>query len=295
MSQAHLQNLDILPKIIQQPGPAGEPWISVPTRLEKLDFELTAGIALDDALSEEIKTRGLSGAYIRIVDASMERMQYVIPGLAPNDEHVAWFSETISPAMPGRIEDASIICGVMSGKPTFHCHGQISDANQNPALGHLLLESCYLSSPVRVTGLGFKDARFNRKADPQTNFDLLMPEAVGEGSNFNEGLLVRVAPNIEIAEALIECCRRANWQRASIHGVGSLIGAHFDDGRVLKSFATEYMVTSGAIELGGSEPHIDLQIALVGLGGDVMQGRLAQVNNPVLITSEILLQNQSKA
>lgn len=292
--QAHLQDLSVLPDTIEQPGPPGEAWISAPTRLQALDFELSADVSLDKAISQEITARGLSGAYIRIKNAQMDRMQYVIPGLAPDDQHVAWFSETYSPSMPGRIEDASIVCGFKSDEPTFHCHGQLSDANLVPAMGHLLPDTCYLSHPVSVTGYGFKDARFNRQADPETNFDLLIPEAISEVTNSDEGMLLRIAPNIVIGEALIECCRQANWQAASIHGVGSLIGAHFDDGRVLNSFATEYMITSGAIDLSGSEPLIDLQIALVGLEGNVMQGRLAEANNPVLITSELLLKNLSK-
>ncbi len=288
---------ETLPDFIQQPGPAGECCTMVPTRLLELDVVLPANIPLDEAISQVIETRGLSGAYIRITDAKISRLCYVIPGISSNDKHVAWYSETYTPLMPGRIIDASIVCGFLSRKPSLHCHGLFDDADRQTAMGHLVLEACYLSNPIRVTGFGFEDAYFNRETDQETNFDLLIPQSVDHQSgeynvsDSDKGMLVRIAPNVEIASALVDCCRNADWQSASIYGVGSLIGAHFDDGRILNSYATEYMITSGVVDMNGPTASVDLHMALVGLGGCVMQGRLKTGSNPVLITSELVLKN----
>ncbi|NRB16664.1 MAG: DUF296 domain-containing protein [Rhodobacteraceae bacterium] len=282
------------PDYIMQPGPAADAYTSAETRIIELDFELPAGVSLHDSLAQKIKSLGLSGAYVRIAIAGMSRLEYVIPSLSPDDKHVAWYSKTYRPAMPGRIEDAGINCGSLSEQAFFHCHGLWSDANGDTAMGHLLPEATVLSTPARVTGIGFKDARFNRVSDPQTGFDLFVPEQLALAPKEAQAMLLRIAPNIEIAQPLIEACQKTGWSRASVHGVGSLIGAKFADGRTMNSFATEVLVTEGTVDLSGDEPRVSLEISLVGLDGEFMHGQLASTGNPVLITFEIILKNQSK-
>lgn len=282
------------PEYIEQPGPAGAAYTSAFTRLVELDFELPAGVVLHDALAQEIKARGLTGAYIRIADAGMSELAYVFPALSPDDDHVAWYSETVKPPMPGRVENAGIICGSLSDKPHYHCHGLWSDAKGKTAMGHLLPEVSVLSAPTRVVGFGFRDARFNRVYDPQTGFDLFVPEQLADTPADAQAILLRITPNIEINQPLIEVCQKAGWTRASVHGVGSLIGAKFDDGRIMNSFATEVLVTKGTVDLTGAEPRVDLQISLVGLDGKFMHGALAATGNPVLITFELILKNETE-
>ncbi|VAW04266.1 hypothetical protein MNBD_ALPHA07-530 [hydrothermal vent metagenome] len=278
-----------LPKYIQQPGPDGAPYISVPTGLTGLEFDLPAGVPLHLSLAHEIKARGLTGGYFRIKDAAMAQLHYVIPALSKDDKHVAWYSDVLKPEMPGRIVDAGIICGFYKGAPYYHCHGRISDASGKSAMGHLLPEACVLSQPTRVIGHGFTGARFTRNFDPQTGFELFTPQAVAADPFEAQAQLLRIAPNTEISAALTECCHNAGWTRATVQGIGSLIGAHFADGRVLDSFATEFLITKGEIDLTAPEPNVALDIVLVGLDGGFKSGRLKQHSNPVLITSEIIL------
>jgi len=278
-----------LPNYIQQPGPAGAAYISATSRLIELDFDIPAGVSLHKSLGQKIKSFGLTGAYFRIVNAGMSQLEYVIPAHSPDDDHVAWYSETYTPEMPGRIEDAGVNCGSSSEQAFYHIHGLWSDANGETAMGHLLPEASVVSSKVRVTGFGLKDARFNRIFDQQTGFDLFVPEQINAVPSTAQAILLRISPNTEISEPLIECCQKAGWSRASVHGVGSIIGAHFADGRVMKSFATEFLITKGEVDLNGTTPICNLEIAIVGLDGAPMQGLLKPKSNPVLVTSEIIL------
>ncbi|MEE9429164.1 MAG: hypothetical protein V3V25_13560 [Paracoccaceae bacterium] len=282
------------PDFIQQPGPVGAPFTAAVTRLVELDIELPAGVSLHDSLAQVIKTRDLAGAYFRIAKAGMSRLEYVIPALSLDDQHVAWYSKTYRPEMPGRIEDAGINCGSLADKAFYHCHGSWRDANGETAMGHLLPEASVLSAPVRVTGFGFKDARFNRVSDPQTGFDLFVPEQIKTAPSNAHAILLRITPNIEISQPLIKACQNAGWARASVHGIGSLIGAKFADGRIMNSFATEVLVTKGTVDLAGDAPDVTMDISLVGLDGKFMHGQLAPTENPVLITFESILINQSK-
>ena len=278
-----------LPTYIQQPGPDGAPTTSVPTGVTYLEFDLPAGKSLHLSLAHEIKARGLTGGYFRIKDATMAQLHYVIPALAKDDNHVAWYSDILKPAMPGRIIDAGIICGTHMGAPYDHCHGQISDAAGKPAMGHLLPEACIPAHATRVVGHGFTEACFSRNFDPQTGFELFTPKALAPDPVEAQAQLIRIAPNTEISTGLIAACRSAGWARAIVHGIGSLIGAHFADGRVFDSFATEFLITKGAVDLTIPEPDVALDIVLVGLDGRFESGRLRPHSNPVLITAEIIL------
>lgn len=289
MTKAHIN----LPTHIEHPGPAGAPYTSAPTRLIELDFELPAGISLHTSLAQSIRAQGLTGAYLRIRNAQMSKLHYVIPDLAPDDSHVAWYSPTHTLAMPGRIMDAGLICGSHGDQPFFHCHGMLEDAAGTPLMGHILPETCLPSRPVRLQGLGFRDARFRRLPDSQTGFELFMPEPVRSVAAAN-GLLLRITPNTEITAPLIAACQKAGWTRAEVHGLGSIIGAHFADNRRMESFATELLITHGLVDLSRKAPRVDLEIALVGLEGAFMRGRLKPESNPVLITAEIVLKNLSE-
>ncbi|MFQ5437750.1 MAG: hypothetical protein ACE5DK_02855, partial [Paracoccaceae bacterium] len=157
--------------------------------------------------------------------------------------------------------------------------------------GHLLPETCVLARDVRLRGLGFSGACFQRVSDPETGFDLFKPEANGPAIANPDARLVRIGPNVELGGALIALCRDAGWSRASVHGVGSLIGARFQDGSRMNSFATEFMMREGRILNAMNETGAcaKIDISLVGLDGSFMSGRLAAHRNPVLITAELVL------
>lgn len=278
-----------LPPYVQQPGPTGADYSMATTEVVDLDFTLAAGVSLHDGLAAEIARLGLSGGYFRIVEAPMQGVRYVIPGLSPDDKHVAWYSDIHIAPMPGFIQDAGINCGALKDGPFYHCHGITRGPDGDTAMGHLLPETCILSKAAHMKGLGFKQARFNRVSDAQTGFDLFIAQQALPAPENPEAILLRIAPNIELEKPLIECCQNAGWTRAEVYGVGSIIGAHFADGRIMESFATEFYVTKGTIDLSRPKPQAHIEIAIVGLDGTHMEGLLKPDSNPVLITSEMIL------
>jgi len=271
-----------LPGHIDQPGPVGAPVSTALTGLVPLAFDLPAGQTLDQALSSGLAAHGVSSGYVDLADLALSTLSYVIPARAPDARHVAWYSAPHQTA-PARITRAGITCGTHQGAPFFHCHGLFETGDGAARMGHLLPESCVLATTGRAVGYGYAHARFARVPDPETGFDLFMPEQLSPPPT-DQAMLVRIAPNVEIGAGLAMALQRTGWARARVHGIGSIIGAHFDDGRVMDSFATELLV------LSGPDP---LEIALVGLDGQHMQGRLAKGKNPVLITAEILVRNIS--
>ncbi len=251
-------------------------------------------IRTDAAIAKELQSCGFTGAYIRISNAKISKLEYVIPDISSKKDHVVWFSEIYKPIMPGRIEDAGFICGTLLDQAFFHCHGLYKDANGKTLMGHLLSEKSILSSSTHVTGFGFADANFNRKRDLQTGFDLLFPEQIMTAPINPDAILLKISPNIDINETLIEACKNAGWAKASVHGVGSLIGVEFADGRVMNNFATEVMITNGIVDFDGKFPLVSLEVSAVDSDGNIMQGILASTGNSVLITFELILKNEKK-
>lgn len=280
------------PARLEQPGPHLADYTFALTQMTRLNTVLPAGVSLHDSLAQMVKDHGLAGAHMRIANAPMEKLAYVAPALSPDDSHVAWYSGIHQPPMPGKICDARINCGTLKGEAFYHCHGAWSDSNGATAMGHLLPELSVPSEPVHIVGFGFHDARFNRVYDPETNFELFVPEQLHPAPKNPNAVLLRINPNVEIEGPLIECCQRLGWSRASVHGVGSVIGAHFADGQIMNSFATEAFVESGIVDLTEPEPQITLDISLVGLDGKFMNGRLVKSGNPVMITFELVLIKQ---
>ncbi len=275
------------PRKITQPGPRGEAIETAACKVTEIVLNLPAGIALSKSLPQELARHKSAGGYVRIRDVPVSALSYVIPDQSPDRDHVAWYSPTRYPAMPGRIVDAGIDCGQSDGQPFFHCHGILEGADGVPLMGHFLIETCIPSAPVTVTALGFQHARFERVGDPETRFDLFKPRAILPPPDDFNGLLLRVGPNTDICRAVADCCQNAGWQQANVHGVGSIIGAHFTDGRVMDSFATEALVTAGHVDL--EHATVDLEVCLVGLDGQHMCGALIEGKNPVLITAELVL------
>ena len=279
-----------LPSQIQQPGPTGAPYIAAPTSVEDFEFILPAGVPIAAAIAQELATRQYAGAYVYFSQAAIAAADYVIPEIAPTAEHVAWYSQLHHTGSGSQFEHAGIICG--SGDPYYHCHASVTAANGQPAavMGHFLLDKSTLSQPVCIKALGFRDAFFKRINDPQTGFKLLCPEIQNRiNVQQADAILLRIAPNIEVSQPILELCQKYQWRKASVHGIGSLIGAHFTDGSCLNNFMTEFLITDGKVDLTGDSTTCQLDIVIVSAGGQLMRGTLQPHANPVLITCEFII------
>ncbi|MBL1421844.1 MAG: DUF296 domain-containing protein [Alphaproteobacteria bacterium] len=279
-----------LPTHIEQPGTVGAAYVTASTRVDEFEFVLPAGVSIADAVTQELAARHYAGAYLYFTKGRIAHAEYVIPDVTPDAEHVAWYSPMHKVSSASQFECAGINCG--QGEPYYHCHASASDVTtqKTNVMGHFLLENSTFSQDVIITAMGYKDAFFNRIADQQTGFNLLSPEVVNQiNAQQADAILLRIAPNVEVSQPIIELCQQYGWQKASIHGVGSLIGAHFADGRILNNFMTEFLITKGNVDLTKDSAQCQLEIVIVSEQDEIMQGLLAQDTNPVLITSEFII------
>jgi predicted DNA-binding protein with PD1-like motif len=168
---------------------------------------------------------------------------------------------------------------------------------------------------IRAKGVAIRAATFTVSPDPETNFSLFVPlvnsvqrtrlnramdepecsstlAQTADSQTSTTGYAIRVAPNIDICTALENFCRDRGITRACVQGgVGSTVGAVFDDGRVVEPFVTELLIRNGEIFTNShGDTQARLDVSLVDYMGGVSEGRLARGQNPVLVTFELSIE-----
>jgi len=282
-------------RAIVQPGPPVAERIQwVEARGRAFSFTLEAGLPLLEAARRGLAAQGFVGGTLNVKGGALGPFAYVMPALSQTGEHAAFYSETFRPQGITRLKLAAMTLGVRDGAPFFHCHGLWTEADGRVNGGHMLPEETFVAEPFEVDAFGLEGAVFAAEPDPETNFKLFGPvaRAAGGAETASRAFALRLRPNQDFAEALEAFCRERGIARAKIRGgVGSTIGARFADGRVVEPFATELAITSGAIAPGaGGALEAELDVALVDYTGGVAEGRLKRADNPVLMTTELVLE-----
>lgn len=276
-------------RYIKQPGPVeSERHFVALTDAVPVTIELQEGQFVLSGIAAELNKLGAKSAYLCVKESPVRQLEYVMPAPSPDDEHTAWWSETHTLAGSGLIKEAGLVFGWRDGGPFIHCHGSWTDETQKLFAGHMLPDRCIVEETATFTGWMFPDARFEGQSDPETNFTLFQPIGDAQPSDASAAL-VRLRPNVEIGQELAIICKKLGWKKASIHGLGSLIGASFDNGDIMESYATEFLVRQGSINLGGTQHGADIDILIVGLDGGSMHGPLLKNENAVLMTCELVL------
>jgi len=278
-------------RAVTHPGPVAEERQEIlPAGGRPVALTVNAGLPFEDAVADAMAAEGLDGAWLEIEEATVSALDYVIPAPAPDAEHVAWYSEIHSLGGPGRIHHLGMMVGRDGGASFLHGHGLWAPRDGGTAMGHILAPRTTLAAPAVARGIGLTGARFERRPDPETNFTLFRPSGAARDAESAGHALLRLAPNQDFSGALDTACARLGWEGARVHGLGSLIGATFEDGNVLDSLPTEFLILDAEARAeGGTGP--GPEIAIVGIeGGDIRRGRLTRGGNAVLITAELLLE-----
>ena len=275
---------------VTQPGPVHPKRLAiVPTRGRLIELPLHAGEDLHAAIVRAAKLEGVESAWLEIRDVPAKSLAYVIPDKAPTNETVAWYSKTHRLAAPARIDQLGLILGTSDGNAFLHGHGLWHEEGKDQRMGHIFAHETILAQDTKLTGIALDDACFDRRFDEETNFPLFEPVARRKIEHSGHAL-VRIKPNEDFALALDVACSRLGWNVARAHGLGSLVEADFVDGTRLDSFATEFLILDAICGENSSE-NSSPEIIIIGEDGDkLMRGRLSRGNNPILITSEILLE-----
>ena len=109
---------------VTHPGPANDARLElVPCAGRPVALTLRAGRPLEDAVGEAMAEAGLDSAWLEIAEAPVSRLDYVIPALSPDADHVAWYSDIRALGGPGRIDRLGMVVGTHDGASFLHGHG----------------------------------------------------------------------------------------------------------------------------------------------------------------------------
>lgn len=288
--------IDELPRRgIQHPGPVAAGRIdALPVALQRHALLLQPGTSLLQALVQALPA-GTRSAVLSLHGGTLAPLAYVMPALSRSAEHAVYFSERFEAAAPAQLIDASVTYGQRDGRPWLHCHARWTDADGRRHCGHLLPGDVQLASPLAATAWCLDGAEFSVVADDETRFTLFKPVATAlttAGAGPVQALAVRVAPNQDICRALESLCLQHGLSHARVRGgVGSTVGAQFDDGRRVEPFVTELLIRDGRVRPGADgRPQAELEVSLVDHTGGLADGRLARGANAVLVTFELVLE-----
>jgi predicted DNA-binding protein with PD1-like motif len=249
-----------------------------------LRFALPAGATLNEAVKGPMAEAGFQSGTVTFRGTALDPFRYVMPGPADDASHVAYFSAPRAPAGVSWIEQANATFGWADGKASIHCHAVWIEADGSRRGGHILPHETYVSQAGAAEGWGFRAVRVDALPDAETNFTLFQPT----GGDAGRGLVARVKPNEDIIVALETIARTHGITNAMVHGsLGSLIGAGFSDGGLVRDHATEVLVQEGHIRDGIAA----LRLLVVDMQGRVHEGWLRRGENPVCITFDLVLED----
>jgi predicted DNA-binding protein with PD1-like motif len=279
---------------IRHPGPvAAIRRRTADCRLRHEQVRLPVGRALLPTLATLLDDYQAEGAVLRIAGGQFEPFAFCMPALSPTPEHAVYFSERHQPPGPVQLEIAAVTLGHGESGPWLHCHGIWHDARGRRLGGHVLPNDAVIHEPINAAVTFMNGARFQVVPSPETGFSLFEPvSSPGSESTGSGSFAMSVRPNEDFCLALEEECRERGITRASVcGGVGSLVGASFDDGREVVPFVTEVFIKTGHVALGADRSLVaDIEVGLVDHLGGLHEGRLRRGHNPVLVTFELLIE-----
>lgn len=302
---------------------------AVPSRAHSVDAKLAVGQTLLDAvaavidqvggqvsdqagaqtLNQQADQKSFQGGAFSLNGGALSSFNYVMPALSRSSEHAVYFSDTFQVEGVIKLETARVTYGQRQGRPWLHCHAVWVEPNGRRHCGHLLPDQVRVAEPIHIQGVALEGAAFAVCPDTETNFSLFLPVSTNAAPPVTESsslklksshssvpqtsmaFALRIAPNEDLCEAIELFCQTQGIQQAIIvGGVGSTVGASFQDGRVVEPFVTELLIQSGKITSDeNGHVHAEIDVAIIDYTGGFSEGRLARGGNPVLVTAELVL------
>jgi predicted DNA-binding protein with PD1-like motif len=281
---------------IEHPGPVHAERIQcVAAGLRAAEVELPPGGSLLKGLTSAVSGLGATSAVLSLRGGSLAPMAFVMPATSSSPKHAVYYSDRYKANGAAHLESGCVTFGQHDGQPWLHCHAVWTESDGRRRCGHILPADSQVDEPVRLSAWLLKGADFVAAADDETNFTLFQParKLSGDGDGGRgTALVVRVRPNTDICTALEDICAANGIRHGRIRGgVGSLVGAAFDDGRTVEPFVTEVFIREGSIApRADGSPRAVVDISLVDHTGQMAEGRLKHGHNPVLVTFEAVIE-----
>ncbi|MGI6856621.1 PCC domain-containing protein [Mesorhizobium sp. 1B3] len=278
-------------RTIRHPGEPLEPRVpAVPCRARRLGVTFRPGVSVLSSVSQALTPLGIESAVVEISGGAFDPLVYVMPAESDDGVHAAWYSETHAPEGRAEIEALSFTYGRRDGEPFLHCHGVWRHADGQRRAGHLMPGEACFAEPVEATVVALSGAILDQLEDSETEFRLFTPVVHGGWSQESRrAVLCRVKPNEEICSSIEHTVKEHGIERASLHGVGSLVGCDFADGQHMASIASELFIRRGSVRRENGEPVASLDIAIVDINGRIFEGEILRGRNTVCVTFELLI------
>jgi predicted DNA-binding protein with PD1-like motif len=285
---------------ITHPGlPDSKRIFDAPTSARAVHGSLSSGQTLLDAVTEVAQTHNAKSGAFTLNGGAFTSFSYVMPALSKSPQHAVYFSETFYVEGRVALESAAVTYGLRQGQPWLHCHAVWIEPGGRRHGGHLLPDQIFVADPIELTGVVLDTAVFTVCPDKETNFSLFIPlvpelkgpQVVSPRAETRAAYALRLAPNIDFCGALEDFCRAHKIENATIYGgVGSTVGAVFQDGSIVEPFVTELLIRSGRMVMGpDGRANAEIDIAIVDYKGGMKEGRLARGANPILVTAELVI------
>ena len=171
-----------------QPGPVHPERIeSYEGHSRRLEFPLTTGLSLNDALTRPLVDAGMRSAALVFQGGALGPFSYVMPGPPTDDTHVAYFSAPRSPPGETVVEIANATFGWRDGAPFVHCHGAWIEEGTHRRGGHMLPHETFVAARNHRACMGTarcRDPRRSRSGDqfyPVPSDTVLPPKRMAAG------------------------------------------------------------------------------------------------------------------
>jgi predicted DNA-binding protein with PD1-like motif len=247
---------------------------------------------MNDAIARPLQAAGVTAASLVLTGGAFNPFHYLMPALATDGHHAAWYSDIFSPVGETRLENGNVTFGERDGASFIHCHAIWTEQDGKRGAGHILPHETIISRPIHAIAWGVEEVRMVSEPDEETAFTLFHPVPLKTTIAANNGprtVIARVCPNEDIILALEAICRKHDFAAAKLRGgIGSLIGARYGDGSKVDDIATEVFVTRGFVTCHSTGTRVE--IVMVDTQGNVTRGELLRGENPVCITFELCLE-----
>jgi len=267
--------------VIRHPGPENKlRVISAMGDVAEHSVGVKAGDRLMQAVAVLMDNAECDSGVIVLDGVKVGPFDYVMPGYSKDDSHAAWYSDTYSCAA-ATLRHATAIVGRRDGVWWLHCHA-IWDAQNAVGIGHLLPDDVTIAADATVTLHAVSGARFEVALDAETAFPVF--HVHGERHEGN-ALIAKIYPHEDIHTSIEVLIGKAGFTRATVYGIGSLIGARFEEGNAMVSPISEVLVPPGATWDGA----LKLPMICVDTQNNQYEGTIVKDGAPVTVTFELMI------